>query len=253
MIAAALHMAASELPSLDGDDVHVWRVDLEAARQAQPTLLAMLSPDELERAGRFHFDRDRLQFSATRAVLRGLLAAYTRCEPLALEFAAGANGKPALTTPAAIAFNVSHSGVWAVIALSRRGAVGVDIEAERPLDDRDTLATQFFSAAESARLRALVPSERDRAFFTCWSRKEAYVKAVGDGLSYPLEAFDVTFAPAEPVRLTVPGDPAETARWTLEALPAPPGYAAALVTEGRRRVRCWNWEVDPMKQYLEAV
>jgi 4'-phosphopantetheinyl transferase len=251
--AAQLQTAVPALPSLDGDDVHVWFVDLEAARRVRPELLATLSAGEHERAGRFHFDRDRLQFSATRAVLRRLLAAYGGCEPLALEFTAGANGKPALAGTAPLAFNVSHSGSCAVVALSRRGELGVDIEAERPLDDRDALAAQFFSADESARLGALDPSLRDRAFFTCWSRKEAYVKAVGDGLSYPLDAFDVTFAPAEPARLSVPGDPPEAARWSLEALPASAGYAAALVTEGRRRVRCWKWELDPVEHYQEVV
>jgi 4'-phosphopantetheinyl transferase len=235
--AAAMRAATPVLPRLDGDDVHVWLADLESDHDA---LLGALSADEAARARRFWFDRDRRHYAACRAILRYLLGAYLGADPRALKFESGAAGKPFIAN-APIAFNVSHSGSHALVAISRCGEIGVDIEAHRPLPDRDALARQCFSPREVRCLQSLPDGTRTEAFFTCWSRKEAFVKAVGDGLSYPLETFDVTFAPGEVARLDVPGHRPGHREWILEALDAPRGYAAALVTEGRRRTTCWSW------------
>jgi 4'-phosphopantetheinyl transferase len=252
MTTAGTMSAPTTLPVLAGEDVHVWFIDLEEAQRNAAALMAPLSPGERARGDRFHFPRDRFQFCATRGILRHLAGAYLGSAPSRLEFEAGACGKLRLAGSSSdrFAFNVSHSAGFALIAASPRGELGVDIEAARPIADRDALAGQFFSAAEIAGLQSLEPGSRDEAFFTCWSRKEAYVKAVGDGLSYPLEAFDVTFVPGDVVRLTVPSDSQESSRWALEALPAPPGYAAALVTEGRRSVSCWTWNPSVIEEAL---
>jgi 4'-phosphopantetheinyl transferase len=232
--------AANVLPRLGGGDVHVWLADLDDVGSESARVTSVLSTEETARAGRFWFEHDRRHYSRCRGILRHLLGAYLGAEPRSLVFAAAEEGKPFLPqTP--IAFNVSHSGAYALIAVTRRGELGVDIEARRPLMDRDALARQCFSAVERARLQSLPEPVRAEAFFTCWTRKEAYVKAVGDGLAYPLDAFDVTFAPGDPARLSVPEDPRRPKRWTLEALDAPPGYAAALVTEGPRQVACFGW------------
>lgn len=228
---------------LAGDDVHVWRASLEASISARDCCEATLSRDELDRASRFHFDRDRRRFIMARGVLRILLGDYLRTAPEALTFEYGSHGKPVLADAyrGAITFNVSHSGELAAYAFSTRGDLGIDIEAIRPMPDAEDIAARFFSSREVARLRALPPEARTAAFFRCWTRKEAYIKAVGDGLARPLDAFDVTFAPDEPARLTIEGEESETRRWTLEPLDAPDGYTAALVTEGRRRVSAWRW------------
>jgi len=227
-------------PQLDAGDVHVWLADLDDVRPVAAQVTSVLSADEIARADRFWFERDRRHYSRCRGILRHLLGGYLEVDPAAPVFSAGESGKPFLPN-ASVAFNVSHSGAYALIAVTRRGEVGVDIEAHRPLLERDALARQCFSAVEYARLQSLPDASRTEAFFTCWSRKEAYVKAVGDGLAYPLDAFDVTFAPGDPPRLSVPEDPRRPRRWMLEHLDAPAGYAAALVTEGRRRMSCFGW------------
>jgi 4'-phosphopantetheinyl transferase len=176
-------------------------------------------------------------------MLRRLLGGYLGIEPGELTFVYGSHGKPSLTEPAggALSFNVSHSGELALLAFSRRGEIGVDIEEIRPIPDGEDIAARFFSAAEVARFRGIAPQAREAAFFRCWTRKEAYVKAVGEGLARPLDAFDVTFAAGEPARLTVAGDRQETQRWTLDALEPGDGYTAAIVTEGQRRISCREW------------
>jgi len=217
-----------------GDDVHVWTVDLLADTGPIAAFAATLSADERDRAARFYFERDRRRYIVARGALRTILGECLGVDAAAVEFQYGAHGKPSLA--ADLAFNVSHSGELALIACSRRGEIGVDIEEIRLLTDADLVASQFFSPREVARLRALPLGMRNEAFFRCWTRKEAYVKALGEGLSRPLATFDVTFTAGEPAMLTVDHDEQETKRWSLTALDTPRGYAAALVTEGQRRV-----------------
>lgn len=192
---------------------------------------AVLSADERARASRFAFERDRRCFVATRGVLRTLIAWQLEADASRLEFAYDAYGKPSLSGlwRGVLDFNVSHSGEAAVVALSRTGAVGVDVEQVRPIGDRDAIARRTFAPREAAAIRALDEAARDEAFFTCWTRKEAFVKATGEGLSYPLHEFVVSVDPlaAQPL-LDVRGDAMETRRWTLRALPAAAGYVGAL-------------------------
>jgi 4'-phosphopantetheinyl transferase len=226
--------------SLDADDVHVWLLSLRCTADLLERCARRLSDDERARAERFHFERDRRRYVRARAALRAVLGGYLEIDPRDLAFSYGRNGKPALggRFAGALAFNVSHSEEAALIAVGARGDIGVDIEAVRGVADRDDLASRMFSARESAALRALAEEHRDAAFFACWTRKEAYVKAVGDGLTIPLDRFTVTFLPGHAPSLTVHDVRAAERDWVVHGLPDIDGYAAALVTDGPRSVMC---------------
>jgi len=225
------------------DDVHVWLVPLRCAAGVVERCDGLLSADERERAERFYFERDRRRYVRARAALRAVLGGYLDSDPRDLAFSYGGHGKPALAGRFAgtLTFNVSHSEETALVAVGARGEIGVDIEAVRRLDDRDDLASRMFSAEESSTLRALHEEQRDLAFFTCWTRKEAYVKAVGDGLALPLDGFTVTFLHGQLPRLTV-HDADGPSKWVVHSLPAVDGYAAALVTDGPRSVTCRQFD-----------
>jgi 4'-phosphopantetheinyl transferase len=201
----------------------------------------------LERAGRFHFARDRDHYTVARAVLRDILGRYLGLAPASLRFKYNPFGKPSLDDGArGVRFNLSHSGGIALYAVALGREVGVDVEQLKDEMDCGGVAERFFSPSEVAALRTLPPEAQKRAFFDCWTRKEAYVKARGDGLSLPLDSFDVSVAPGEPAALLRTRDDAcEASRWTLRELSTEPGYAAALAVEGRDwRLRCWRWEVE---------
>jgi 4'-phosphopantetheinyl transferase len=212
--------------------VRIWLVDLDADDTAASR--AVLSPDELARADRFVFEHHRRRFVAGRAWLRRLLADALDTTPAALAFTYNARGKPDLDGAAPpVRFNVSHSGQFALVAVTASAAIGVDIEQTRPIADVLRLAKTAFSSNELEALAAVPPESRQDAFFAGWTRKEAYIKARGDGLRL-LGDFDVALAPGDPVRLKrVAGDSDEPARWTLLSLAPVPGYAAALCVERR--------------------
>ena len=232
--------------ALEGDAVHVWRASLDSPGVSVPELSGVLAPDERDRAARFHFPRDRDRWIAGRGVLRFLLARYLGGRPERLGFAYGAQGKPALATTDAAAglrFNVSHSAGVALYAVTRGRDVGVDVEALRADFATDEIAERFFSPAERQALRGLPPERRCEAFFACWTRKEAYIKARGQGLSLALDAFDVSLTPGEPAALLATRDDAAQAeRWSLHALDPGPGFAGAVAVEGRGwALRRWQW------------
>jgi 4'-phosphopantetheinyl transferase len=241
------HAEAADWPRLTGApvlaarDVHVWRLMLNASDAAVDALTKVLSADERERAARFRFDRDRRRFVVARSGLRRVLGRYVGVAPELLAFEYGPYGKPRLLDRPTPVFNVSHSEEWALIAVSADGVLGIDIEAVRELDDRDALAASVFSATENACLSALPAADRLRAFFRCWTRKEAFVKATGDGLARSLVGFDVTFAPGEAPALSIPADPPEAARWMVASLEPVPGFEVALVADGQgRNIRYWT-------------
>ena len=236
--------APTLLPQLSSGDVDVWSVQLDCSPAYVAVLLHTLSDDERERADRFYFERDRLRFICARGSLRRLLAAYLDAEASDLTFSYGPNGKPALSGQfdGALTFNVSHSAELALVAIGRDVEMGVDVESVRAMDDAEDIASRFFSPREAARLRSLPATVRNQAFFACWTRKEAYLKALGSGLAKPLNEFEVTFAPGDVASLVVHGDERETARWSLCELSPAPGYTGALVTEGNSGARrCWQW------------
>jgi 4'-phosphopantetheinyl transferase len=233
--------------SLSSREVDVWAVGLESSEHCADALAATLSADERERADRFHFDRDRWRFICGRGVLRQVLGAYLHVRPVDIAFGYGAYGKPALSGrgEGLLKFNVSHSHELALVAVGDV-EMGVDVEAIRPMADADDIASRFFSPREVAELQALPLTLRDAAFFACWTRKEAYLKALGSGLARPLDGFTVTLAPDTAIDLVVHGDARETARWSIHELSPLAGYDAALVTEGRpTQVRCWQWPPMP--------
>src|SRR5690606_18866169 len=208
------------------------------------TLAATLSADEQDRAARFRFDRDRDVYRAVRGALRTLAAAYLGRHPAELAFGYADKGKPYLTAPprAPPCFNVSHTRELALLAFARDRAVGVDVERQHVVDDLRGLARTSFSPHEYAAFCALPPDAQPAAFFACWSRKEAFIKATGEGVSQ-LADFDVSIRADEPARLLrAPGPPPGHARWSILDLPAIPGYAAALVVAGDGvRIDCWDW------------
>jgi 4'-phosphopantetheinyl transferase len=208
-------------------------------------LSALLNPEESERAARFHFEKDRAHFIVARGVLRTLLGLYLGSRPAELGFAYSPFGKPSLARETGVhpvRFNVSHSGALALYVFTRGREVGIDVEHARADFAGDDIATRFFSAREVAALRAVAPALRTEAFFNCWTRKEAYIKAIGEGLSHPLDTFAVTLAPGEPAALLHSADASESSRWTLRELNPAPGYAAALAVEGRGwKLRCYDW------------
>jgi 4'-phosphopantetheinyl transferase len=229
------------------DEVHVWRSVLDVDASEQTGLRALLSDDERTRADRFHFDVDRQRFVVGRARLRLLLARYLEVPPARIAFDYGAQGKP-FVDGAEIHFNVSHSRGIALYALARRRRLGVDVEWLRPDIDCATLATRFFAPAEAARLAALGPAERLAGFFAYWTCKEAFVKALGGGLSIPLDEFEVIPAlTSTHVELRVPINPAAATEWHLQGLPIDSDYRAALATAQigdpatqPAAVRCWD-------------
>ena len=217
------------------DDVEVIVARPDVGADAVSASAKLLSNEERERAARFAFEPERRRYIVTRALLRQLLAARLGIPPEAVELAAGARGKPALAgqfAASALRFNVSHCQDVAVYAFASGREVGIDVEAVRELPDADDVAARWFSPREYAAYRALAPEERPLGFFQCWTRKEAFIKALGDGLYHPLDRFDVTLAPGEPAKiLRVEDVPGDRCRWRLEGFSPVPGFVAAVVAE----------------------
>lgn len=238
--------APAGVPTLAPGEVHAWRAWLDLSPEVLDRLAASLGDDERERAARFRLERHRQRFVAAHGALRAILGLYLSRPAAALGFERGPQGKPRLQEAAGVPdlrFNLAHSRDLALCAVARGAEVGADVEAIRPMPDAERIAARFFSAREQAMLRELPPGRREEAFVLGWTRKEAYLKAQGSGLSQPLSGFSVSLQPGEPARLLdVEGHPGEAARWSLVALSPAPGYAAALAVEGpiRRLVR-WSW------------
>jgi 4'-phosphopantetheinyl transferase len=235
--------------ALPEDEVQLWRVDLEAIRADESRWQKVLSSDESARASRFHFSGDRQRFIASRALLRTILAAYLSMDPSALSFSYSRKEKPFLGPAQAgsdVTFNISHSGGIALFAFTRRREIGVDVEQVRRDFDVEAIARRFFSAHERRQLAALPKENRFEAFFRCWTRKEAYIKATGEGLSLPLHQFDVSLAAEDrDALLSIRPDDSEAALWSLREIPAGPGYVAALCVRGREwHLKDWSPAAD---------
>ena len=243
---SALFSYPHSIAGLAPGDIHLWCADLNRAAPYLRMLARTLSADELARASRFHFETDRTRFILRRGILRMCLGNYLGVEPSLLRFSYGKNGKPALDEPLGkgnIFFNSSHSNGIALYAFTDVGEIGVDIEQIHAIDDLKSIAARCFSPTEYQTLVGLPDASKQEAFFNCWTRKEAFVKAKGLGLTLPLNSFEVALAPGEPARLLqVSGNSWEASCWALCDLQPLSGYVGALAVEGHGlHVARWQW------------
>ena len=214
---------------LQDDVAQVWRRNLRADPCTLEHARGVLSEEERERASRYRVEPPRTAFILTRSALRILLGGYLGESPRSIRFRVTKYGKLFLDGRFDLHFNVSHTDGLALLAFARKRRIGVDTEKIRPQPDALKLARRFFSERERLQLEKLPAEELAAAFFRCWSRKEAYIKARGEGLSHPLNQFDVSAAanPGEILLATRP-DATEAQRWVLGNVPVPPQYVAAL-------------------------
>lgn len=210
---------------------------------------SVLSRDEVQRANRFTFETDKSRFVIARAAMRQILAGYMGVAPQKLTFYYSQNGKPELHTDfgnTGLKFNLTHSRDLALLAVTRGGRVGIDVEFVNDEFAGEEIAERCFSVNEMKTLRRVPANQKADAFFCCWTRKEAYLKALGEGLSVPLHSFDVSFGPNAPAALiSVSTQPDEISRWSMYEINTPQGFKAALVVEGTGHVLChrqWNVE-----------
>jgi 4'-phosphopantetheinyl transferase len=244
-LAEAWELPPREL-GLENNEVHLWLITVPTELDFLPSYRLCLTGEERTRADRFHFPQDRARFTLGRGALRKLLMRYSATTEISL--AANEYGKPHLTQPASsLQFNVAHSGDLVLLGFSRGRPIGVDIERLRPDFATTDVAQRFFAPDEAAVLAALPRPDRVDGFFNCWTRKEAYIKARGLGLSLPLHSFSVAFASGAPAGLTrVADDPAAPQRWTIMDLQTSQDYAAAAAFEGRNcAVTQWRWGTNP--------
>ena len=227
-------------------DVHLWIAAIPDCLPALDDYQSVLAEDERARAARFHFEHDRHRYAVTRGILRKLLGRYVGRTDVTLT--CNRYGKPALDDPISpLRFNVAHSRDLALFGFTLQHDIGVDVEWIRPDFATTDVAERFFAADEAIALAALPQPDRVHGFFSCWTRKEAYIKARGMGLSLGLRSFAVSFAPREPAALIrVDDDPAAPHRWTMSDLPTAEGYAAAVAVEARDLVLShFRWGTDP--------
>lgn len=231
--------------SLGEHEVHVWRVPVDTSAADLASLQAVLSAEELAKAQRFVFERDRTCSIVAHSILRILAGRYVQTSPSLLRFTLNKYGKPALESPGLpLQFNLSHSANLVLCAFAWRRNLGVDVEYMRANIDYDELARYCFSPFEQEILGGLSSDAKHQAFYNCWTRKEAYIKARGMGLSLPLDIFDVSLLPGdEAALLHSREDPGEVQRWLMRRLLPGDGYAGALAVEGTDwELRCWQWQ-----------
>jgi 4'-phosphopantetheinyl transferase len=238
------------LPPLDlklsNDEIHIWCASLDQPTSLIEKLVCTLSIDERTRAGRFYFEKDRKRFVVRHGILRMILGYYLGVEASELQFCYGRNGKPRLADTfgnGAILFSMSSSEGLALYGFTRNREIGVDVECVRDIPEMDQIIELIFSARETQVYRALPKHLKREAFFACWTRKEAFVKATGDGLSKPLDKFELTVNPGEPATLLeIDGDSRSACRWSIHDSKPASGFAAAIVAEGRNwGLNCWKW------------
>jgi 4'-phosphopantetheinyl transferase len=219
-------------------DLHVWRVDLDIRDEARAMLPVLLDDGERAYAGRLRAPRDRDRYVVAHGALRSILGAYLQVNPASLEFERTRFGKPSLadTAHAWLQFNTSRSGGLMACAVARNARVGVDVEE---IAAGDTREDSHFSAAERAALANLPPDSRAAAIAACWTRKEAFVKARGEGVSLAFESFDVSVPTAAPRLIATRPDPDEASRWTLAEIAVPEEYTGTVAIEGE------GWRITP--------
>ncbi len=224
---------------LASNEVHIWAARLDKPTIGLVKLRATLSADERARAARFQFRKDADAYVIGRGILRDILGAYLRLKPEEVAFDYNQHGKPALVC-GKLNFNLSHSGQLALYAISAERNVGVDVEMIRPLDDLDGVSTGNFSILENRVLQSVPKIERLQAFFNCWTRKEAFIKAIGDGLAYPLDQFDVTLRPDEKAELLRIGNDNQP-DWSIYDVTPMKGYVGSVAAPGKGWQSVCGW------------
>jgi 4'-phosphopantetheinyl transferase len=216
--------------------VDVWPIHLEATDAELEGFRQVLTPEELAKASRFHFESLRRFSIVGRGALRFLLGTYTGIGAAAVRFRFGPKGKPMLAKSAPVKFNLAHSGEIALVGVTLDCEIGVDVERVRAIDDMKQIAHHFFCLEEANELMTLRPIEREAAFFRCWTRKEAFIKATGEGLNEPLDRVQVTLLPGLPARFIKVNNNIQAAEeWTLHDIQAVPKYVGALAYRDARR------------------
>jgi 4'-phosphopantetheinyl transferase len=241
---------ASEHPLLAPQDVHIWRAFFDVWQPEIPRLISVLSVDEKERASRFYFEKDRSASIISRSLLRILLGRYCSLDPQNIEFSYNEYGKPTLVADKQLApmfFNLAHSHNTVVYAFTSINSVGIDVEYMRSNIEYEQLAQSYFSSSEVAELQAVPDAQKSQTFYAGWTRKEAYIKARGKGLSIALDSFDVTLQPGVPAKLIAcREEPQAVQNWSLYALPAEDQYASALALKGQCKALQY-FQIHPQK------
>jgi len=232
--------------ALADDEVHVWCASLDKPASQLGQFSSTLCPDERQRADRFRFDRHRQWFIVRRGLLRMLLGRYLTVEPNQFVFDYDARGKPSISEPLdgrTLHFNISDSSGLALYAVTRRAPLGVDVEHIKPVRDMDGIAARFFSARERAAIGALTEPRKPEVFFNCWTRKEAYLKSTGEGISESLPHVEVTLMPGDAPRLlSLAGDGRVASEWTFYSFEPAAGFVGALAIKATGlRLSCWRW------------
>lgn len=237
-------MVGPKQPTLLANQIHVWCVDLHVSDLTLLRLKSFLNAEELKRAERFHFEKDQIQFTAARGYLREILGAYTQLPPASLNFKYQEHGKPALALEnRQLQFNLSHTKGFALYAIAHQYNVGIDIESQERTIAADELAARFFAPAEVEMLARTPANLKSQAFFNIWTRKEALIKALGKGLSFPLDQFVVNAAESAKL-LEIRGDKKIAQAWALYSLQPAQNYIGALAVDApaeKLEIFYWCW------------
>lgn len=218
---------------ITANEIHIYKTSLLKNEEELNELRKILSPDETAIANKFKFDKLKRRYAAGRGTLRELLSAYLNTTPVEIKFSYGEKGKPYINR-SRIKFNLAHSNELAVYAFAIDTEVGIDLEFKKELPDAFDIAERFFSNDETAELRQLKEEDISTGFLNCWTRKEAFIKNIGEGLSYPLQDFSVTLKPGiEPEILRIKKNPGETNEWSLFSIDADNDYISALAVKSK--------------------
>ena len=233
-------------PALSATDIHIWGLLVDLPQDRIVQLAQRLSGEEIKKSTCYRFERDRKRYIARQAFLRIILGYYLDCETRHINFSYGPYGKPRVQddiSSTGIHFNLSHSNGLALFAVTRDVEIGIDLEMIKPLSDLEGIVTNFFSPSEIAEFYKVTANERLFAFYNCWTRKEAFIKAIGKGLTYDLSEFDVSLAPDKPARiLSISGNTEQAACWSLAELNPASDFVAAIAYKGQeRKMVCLGW------------
>lgn len=234
---------APRVQNITRDDVHIWRFSLDRPSQLLDRLIPLLSEDERQRSQRLCFAQDSRRYILCRGLLRCILGRYLNTAPQTLVFSYSSTGKPEVQNSAGLQFNLTHSENLALIGIARDRATGVDLEYVQPVAAMQRVIKRICSPQEQAIFATLSKDAQLAAFYTCWTRKEAYLKATGEGFGRPLDQVEVSFIPGSPAQLLrVHGISDAGERWSLHSLHPAPGYIAAIAVAGTPTytLSCWD-------------